>query len=1401
MTSRSVRFLLACLVALTLSFTCTSAFGQGSKMKSEYDQIEEKDRDRPDLRTKWMMRGREAPKGQSAAALRLRAHHQKMAMRALREAASAKAGAAGPNAPAVTSWVPLGPAPIASWSGQSYGSVTGRITSVAMDPTDATGNTVYVGGAFGGLWKSTNAATANPANVAWTPLTDQQAALAVGAVSIKPDGSVLLVGTGEPNNALGNYYGLGFLQSTDGGANWNLISTANGGSMPLSGMGVAKMAWGAGGLANTVVAGMDFTPEGIDEGIFTLAAVPGFYTSTDGTGSTWTYHAPPGVVTPNDGVTDVVFNAKANNGAGAFFGAVSFRGIYTSTNGTTWTRLSSQPGTITANCPINADTFNCPMIRGQLAVVPGRNEMYFWFVDINDTDQGIWRSTNGGTSWMSISELGIANCGDTFGCGTSQAFYNLEIAAVPEGPNATDPTDLYAGAVNLFKCKLANGGTSTACSTLDSNQANKWINLTHVYGCSPIANIAHVHPDEHGLDFRVINGKAVMYFGNDGGMYRALDGFTGLKSGTCTSPNTSAGIGFENLNTGTMGSLTQFVSFSVHPTDQNTLLGGTQDNGSPATTTATSSSTWQTAGRGDGGYNEINPTNPAQWFASHTFVDVEVCNIAPGCAPPDFENNLVVEGGDSKINGDDGAFYTPYILDPQNSGELLLGTCRVWRGSTAGAGFTALSNTFDGSVTCPGQGGQIDLVRGLAAGGPTSGGFSNVVYATTEGTGPFGASNGEVWSTTNAAGGPGLFLDRTFNGPSGSINPNNYTISSVAIDKSDATGQTAFVGIMGFVDTGTHIWKTTSAGQNWTPFGDTTTGLPDAPVNALLVDSGTVYAGTDVGVFQCPTSGANWTEVGPNAQPGATGYLPNVAVTAIRLFNSGGVKKLRVSTYGRGIWEFALAVAPDYQVAVSNNPLTAFPSQTATFTGTLTAVNGYSNPVTLSCGAGAPGACTFLAGNPITPTNGGAAFSVSMNSGVATADYNFNIHTVGSDANNITHDTAVTLHVVDFGLTAPGAVNVQQGASGTAQFQVTASGAFAQPVTLSCSNGLPANATCSFAPNPAMPTSGNPASVTLTVTASANTPTGTTTVTIQGTTTNPAATRTTTFQLTVKAPPDFTWTGSGSHTVLAGQTTANYSFTATPTNGDPTFAADVTFGCSGLPDSTAACVFNTGQADPTKIAAGTPAAQGQVTMTITTKGPNNGQGTSKSQRADQRSPWLPLTLPIAGIVMVGIVGRKVSRHSAIACLCVSLMLLGLLVACGGGSSGPPPPPPQISVSVSPSTTVNLWPTVAGWPTQTQKFTATVNNSTNQNVTWAVTGGSTNGTIDTTGLYTAPGLPVPPATVTVTATAAADPTKSGSGKVNIQTPTTLGTDPNIVVTATEGSTSHASSDGPSTLIVN
>ena len=98
----------------------------------------------------------------------------------------------------------------------------------------------------------------------------------------------------------------------------------------------------------------------------------------------------------------------------------------------------------------------------------------------------------------------------------------------------------------------------------------------------PLRAPAHVHPDQHALAYAIPrsggdSGNALMYFANDGGIYRALNGFSGLNTGACSGTNQ-----FDDLNQN-LGSMTQFVSFSQHPTDPNTLLGGTQDNGSPAT--------------------------------------------------------------------------------------------------------------------------------------------------------------------------------------------------------------------------------------------------------------------------------------------------------------------------------------------------------------------------------------------------------------------------------------------------------------------------------------------------------------------------------------------------------------------------------------------------------------------------------------------------------------------------------------------------------------------------------------------------------------------------------------------------------------------------------------------------
>jgi hypothetical protein len=547
---------------------------------------------------------------------------------------------------------------------------------------------------------------------------------------------------------------------------------------------------------------------------------------------------------------------------------------------------------------------------------------------------------------------------------------------------------------------------------------------------------------------------------------------------------------------------------------------------------------------------------------------------------------------EASLGGDEGAYNTPYILDPQNSAEMLVGTCRVWQITTTGTSPLQLSNDFDtlGTGLCTGN--EINLATALTAGGPTnSSGYLQVVYAVTNGFGPLsGSPGGEVWVTTNA--GVSLMTNVTQN-EAQNINPNGYAISSVALDSSDATGNTAYVGIMGFSTPGfptSHVWQTKNAGLNWTDW--TGTGLPDSPVNALLVDvsAAQVYAGTDVGVFVSPTSAPNWTEVGPAPGPGVSGFLPNAPVTALQLFNpDGGTKTLVASTYGRGIWNFALAVLPSFTNVITNSPQTIFPTQSAIFNGTLTAQNGYNSPVNLSCSGAIPANCEL---QPTRAQFTGATATYTLTAGGSVNDYSFNAHAVGTDANAITRDASLTLHVVDFNLSAPNPNSLTVGQGGTSsasKFQVTAAGSFAGTVALSCPSGLPSGARCVFSPSASVnPTSTSPVPVTLTVTAEPGTPAvGPVTVTIAAITAGAPAAKKQTFSLTVtQATPDFAIVVVATPNTTVANQNVTWNGTLTALNG---YSGTVSLSCtSGAP---ASCAISPPTLTPT-----TTGAQFTVTL-------------------------------------------------------------------------------------------------------------------------------------------------------------------------------------------------------------
>lgn len=255
--------------------------------------------DNPAGRQLWFLKGRQTRNGESPAKMLHKAQVAKMQLRAARPSqfrAATRGGRLLSGTAGLTNpWTALGPKPINDstdpQSATGYGDLAGRVTAIAVDQKDSTGNTVFAAGAYGGVWKSTNAAASDPSTVKWTPITDDQPTLSVGSIAIQPGstGNVVLVGTGEPNYAGDSYYGVGILRSTDGGSSWTTVNQASfqGTTYSLYGSGISEIAFSTKN-PSFVVASVSYHTMGS----FVLNAVPsngidGLIYSSDA-GATWT---------------------------------------------------------------------------------------------------------------------------------------------------------------------------------------------------------------------------------------------------------------------------------------------------------------------------------------------------------------------------------------------------------------------------------------------------------------------------------------------------------------------------------------------------------------------------------------------------------------------------------------------------------------------------------------------------------------------------------------------------------------------------------------------------------------------------------------------------------------------------------------------------------------------------------------------------------------------------------------------------------------------------------------------------------------------------------------------------------------------------------------------------------
>jgi RHS repeat-associated protein len=114
----------------------------------------------------------------------------------------------------------------------------------------------------------------------------------------------------------------------------------------------------------------------------------------------------------------------------------------------------------------------------------------------------------------------------------------------------------------------------------------------------------------------------------------------------------------------------------------------------------------------------------------------------------------------------------------------------------------------------------------------------------------------------------------------------------------------------------------------------------------------------------------------------------------------------------------------------------------------------------------------------------------------------------------------------------------------------------------------------------------------------------------------------------------------------------------------------------------------------------------------------------------------------------------------------------LTVTITASSVGDPTKSGSVTVTLMPPVAVGVTPASATLSDgdQQQQFTASIIDTSNLSVTWTISPAGT-GTIDATGLYTAPATIASQQTVTVTATSQFDPTKSASATITL-VPTTL-----------------------------
>ncbi|MEI6816901.1 MAG: T9SS type A sorting domain-containing protein [Bacteroidota bacterium] len=496
--------------------------------------------------------------------------------------------------------------------------------------------------------------------------------------------------------------------------------------------------------------------------------------------------------------------------------------------------------------------------RMQLAVTANdTNYVYVLAAATDNSYYGLYRSTDGGTTFTTMSStpniLGFSTNGSSTG---GQGWYDLALAVSPTAKNT-----VYVGGINVFRS--TNGGSSWTCVG---------------QGYNNVTSSSHVHPDVHNLYFSPGSGT-VIYCASDGGLFKCINA-------TATNP------AWTDVSSGLQ--IMEFYRISCAQTSTTICIGGAQDNGC----NKYSAGTWTSIAAGDGMGTAIDFTNANTMYEEGPYGDLSISTNGGGnwgSIPPTSN----------------GAWVTPFVIDPNSNTTLYAGYTELYKTSNQGNSWTQITSNLTGGTNlieaitvAPSNSNYLYVGAGPVTSGPSA---CTALYKSING--------GTTWTTIT-----------------GTLPLGGAPLTYIAVKNNDPN--TVFVTLSGYIN-GNKVFKTTNGGTTWT---NVSGNLPNVPVNCIVYVPNTpnaIYVGTDIGVYYTDDVLGSWVPFNTN--------LPNVVVFDLQIQRTGSL--LRAGTYGRGLWSTPMYITTDIpEVAANSTVEKIFPNPT---TGELTINLPTNGPVTI----------------------------------------------------------------------------------------------------------------------------------------------------------------------------------------------------------------------------------------------------------------------------------------------------------------------------------------------------------------------------------------------------------------------------------------------------------------------